>query len=398
MTVNSAAYIEDLLIAGRSLADEIVVAVDGFSTDSTEGICARYADKVFRLEPLGDFSKVIVWLTEQCTGDWILRLDQDELPSTELARTLPRLMDTRRFTHYWLRRRWVVGNDQAHWISQHPWWPDWQLRLYRNIPSIIRYSGRIHTGFDVQGDFRHLYEGSIYHMDFVYHSEAQRRRKVELYERLASGNIQGDFYLPHEPTLVTSPLPKDDMPLRIGPRSNGRRGLRGLLEKRGNLKRLTTRVQKISITDIQRSPMQECEYGPGLFRGHLCTRGHLSVVSPGQWRSVDVELRNESTVTWASPDLGVPQVRVGYHWLHESGEMYEYDGHRTDLPHSLRPDETTRLAASVRCPAEPGEYVLRWDLVIENVSWFSVRGWRGPEDRVRVVDHQPDAGITENGI
>lgn len=42
------------------------------------------------------------------------------------------------------------------------------------------------------------------------------------------------------------------------------------------------------------------------------------------------------------------------------------------------------MIALVLPPKEPGNYVLEWDLVIEFVSWFSGRGWRGPAVEVRV--------------
>ena len=78
---NSEAYIEPLLRGVRRFADEIVIGVDTGSTDGTERICARYADRLFCLEPIGTSERAVAWLNEQCTGDWILRLDDDELPA-----------------------------------------------------------------------------------------------------------------------------------------------------------------------------------------------------------------------------------------------------------------------------------------------------------------------------
>ena len=83
--------------------------------------------------------------------------------------------------------------------------------------------------------------------------------------------------------------------------------------------------------------------------------------------------------------VGVPEVHLGYHWLRHDGEVYEFNGHRTNLPHTLRPGETTSLAASALAPGDPGRYILQWDLVIENVSWFSWQGWSGPEVDVQIV-------------
>src|SRR6516165_11429836 len=88
LAFNSVEYIEPLFHAVKLFADEVVVGVDASSSDTTEEICAHYADKLFRLEPIGTSERAIAWLNEQCTGDWILRLDDDELPSIGLVRVL----------------------------------------------------------------------------------------------------------------------------------------------------------------------------------------------------------------------------------------------------------------------------------------------------------------------
>ena len=389
VTLNSATYIEKLLQAGRSFADEIVVAVDSSSSDSTEEICRKYADKLFRVETGGFFSNVLPWLEKQCSGDWILYLDQDELPSAQLVKALPGLLSDREVTHYYFRRRWVIGDTQTRWIAQHSWSPDWQQRLIRNIRSLVRYPGRLHENYEVQGAFRHVYEGSIYHFDLVYHSEQQRRQKVELYERLSPGNSQGHYYLPDEASLSTAPIPEDDRPFYAHPRSGRHKGWRSLFKKhlRRRQHAVRTPTREVSLTEIRSSSVrQECEYGPELFRACLNPIDCPRVMAAGQLCWVDLDLRNESAVAWPFRGLGVPEVRVSYHWLRSTGEMYEFEGERTDLPHTLRPGETTRLLAAVRPPEDPGSYVLQWDLVVEGISWFSWKGWQGPRVEVQVVD------------
>jgi hypothetical protein len=37
----------------------------------------------------------------------------------------------------------------------------------------------------------------------------------------------------------------------------------------------------------------------------------------------------------------------------------------------LKPGETLDVVATVRAPDEPGSYVLIWDMVHENTTWFS---------------------------
>jgi hypothetical protein len=371
-TKDSAEYIEKLLQVGRSLADEVVVAVDASSEDSTERICREYADKVFRVESPGYVERILPWLNEQCTGDWILRLDDDELPSVGLIEILPDLMNDREMTHYYLRRRTIIGENGTEWIAQRPWWPDWKLRLFRNIPSIVRIPGRLHTGYEIKGASRFLYKGSIYHYDFVYHGEQQRVEKVRHYQRISPEKSGSHHYsLPDEEALLTRPIPADDPPAEE-------------YTTPGPLTALTP-IGDADLAEIDRAAVQEVDYSPGLFRARLECVACPRVMEAGRWYRPDVELRNDSPVAWPLPEMGDPDVRITYHWLTAEGDLYDNKGRRTVLPHMLRPGQTTRLPAPVRSPGEPGDYILQWDLIVPNVARFTERGWRGPEIWVSIV-------------
>lgn len=372
-TKNSAEYIGELLRIGKSFADEVVVAVDATSNDLTESICNEWADKVFRVESPGYVERALAWLNEQCTGDWILRLDDDELPSVGLIELLPGLMEDREMTHYRLMRRTVIGEGRTEWIAQRPWWPDWKLRLFRNIPSIVRIPGRLHSGYEVQGGSRFLYKGSIYHYDFVYHDERHRREKVRQYQRISPEKSGSHHYALPE-TLTTFPIPDDDPPASADGRGEHRP------------QAVRPPVRYVDLAEIDRSAIQESEYGPGLFRASLDCPNCPPVMAAGRWHRPDVSMRNDSPVAWPLSELGTPDVRITYHWLDAGGDPYDYRGHRTALPHTLRPGETTTLPVSVRAPREPGDYVLQWDMLIPQVAWFSEQGWKGPEYRVRVKD------------
>lgn len=134
-TKNSAPHIEALLKVGRSLADEVVVAVDRTSSDGTEQFYRKFADKILSVGPIDCVEQVLAWLNDQCGGDWVLRPHDAELPSAGLVTMLPGLLRDRDVTHYWLRRRWVVGPDRNAWLGQRPWWPDWQLSLFKIDPA-----------------------------------------------------------------------------------------------------------------------------------------------------------------------------------------------------------------------------------------------------------------------
>jgi O-methyltransferase len=373
VTKNSARYVERLLQTGRAIADEVVIAVDASSVDLTEDVCRPYADKLFRIEPIGYIERALTWLNAQCTGDWILRVDDDELLSAQFVEALPRLMQDREITHYWILRRWVYGAGRDRWITQRPWSVDWQLRLFRNIPSIVNVPELLHTSYEVQGATRFLRQGSLYHLDLVLQSDTQRMQKVQRYERLSPGRSRAEYYtLPDPGILSTLPLPSDDLPYEAASAPDPTAG--------------GPPIVNVSLAEIRRAAMRECEYGPELFRASLVCTDYLPVMTVGETYRVVIDVRNDSQVAWAAGERGVPRVRVAYHWFHENGEIYEHEGMRTDLPHTLQPGETTRFWATVFAPEEAGQFILRWDFVIELVSWFSAHGWQGPETEVRVVE------------
>jgi glycosyltransferase involved in cell wall biosynthesis len=67
-------------------ADEVIV-VDMFSTDRTEEICRRYLNVVFYQNRDYIYANVNFGL-DRARGDWLMRLDADEVVSPELAREI----------------------------------------------------------------------------------------------------------------------------------------------------------------------------------------------------------------------------------------------------------------------------------------------------------------------
>jgi predicted O-methyltransferase YrrM len=373
---NSAQLIERLLRAGKAFADEIVIGVDSSSTDSTEDICRRYADKLFRLEPIGTSEPALAWLNDQCSGDWILRLDHDELPSTGLVDALPRLMRDRDYTHYWLPRRWVIGDDRARWISEHPWWPDWQVRFFRNIRSLVSFPGHLHSDYVIQGAGGYFCEGSIYHYALVDYTEQQRRRKVEQYECISPGNSRAYYYFPDEKAVATRLIPTDDPPW-CGVSDAADPAIRDGVD--------STPVIEVSRAEMRRAERKESEYTPELFRATIDCVECPSVMTAGQLCPVELRLRNDSPREWTSPGLGVPEILLSYHWLHSTGELHESLGIRTRLPLTVRPRDAIKVIAQVLAPWQSGRYLLQWDPLIENVTWFSTQGLKGPTSEVHVT-------------
>jgi len=84
---------------------------------------------------------------------------------------------------------------------------------------------------------------------------------------------------------------------------------------------------------------------------------------------VQVEVRNVGRRPWRVAD----QIHLSYH-LYENSKRPLVDGPRTDLPHDVLPGQSVTLEAILRAPRRPGEYLLMWDLVHEDTTWFSGQG------------------------
>lgn len=77
------------------------------------------------------------------TSDWIFTLDTDELAQQELFLSLPDLIKNVSIEAYWFRRRTFIHKSNKY-LKYGLFYPDWQLRLFRNKKQYI-YSGGVHA-------------------------------------------------------------------------------------------------------------------------------------------------------------------------------------------------------------------------------------------------------------
>ena len=96
------------------------------------------------------------------------------------------------------------------------------------------------------------------------------------------------------------------------------------------------------------------------------------VFTAGQVASVPVIVTNSGQGTF--PTNSSYPVTLGYHWYDSAGRAVVWDGARTKLPGDLASGQSVSLTAQVSAPTNPGTYSLRFDLVQEGVTWFSLKG------------------------
>src|SRR5450759_4894013 len=198
----------------RPLAEEVLIAADSHVDEETLAGYGALADRLFRIEFVLP-ERHLAWLCAQCSGDWILRLDGDEVPSQAFIRRLPVLLASRRVQQYWIPRAWIYP-DADRVLTGAPWSEDFVNRLTRT-DGTLRVSGQQHTDPEPVTP-REYIEQPLYHLDLLTSSPQQRQDKVVCYEtsqpRLLAaggGRLNEAFYLPElRDSLALRPVPEED--------------------------------------------------------------------------------------------------------------------------------------------------------------------------------------------
>ena len=378
LTAGPAARVVALLELLRPAADELVVALDDRVGEETVAALSAAADRVVRYPYREPVDRALPWLFSLCRGDWILNVDDDEIPGATLLEALPALVRARDVTHYWLLRRWLwPGNGSM--LAGHPWSTDYQLRLVRNDPLLLRFPSETHRPVEALGPHRFL-RLPLYHADLVLTPLERREAKARKYEGLRPGKRNAGrpvnhLFLPERhPSPRTERLPAADSAL-----------VRVVLEAGPTPERLGTHAAR-------RAEEQEIDE---LWAGRAVEHsGRLELLEDperllaAEQRTFDVRVYNLGGTGWPWGEHGEPEIRVSYQWLDLDGTLREY-GLRTSLPADLPPGDAQVVPVHVLAPPDPGRYRLRLDLVHEHTCWFGCAVEREvtvePRSRVALV-------------
>jgi hypothetical protein len=106
---------------------------------------------------------------------------------------------------------------------------------------------------------------------------------------------------------------------------------------------------------------------------------HPTVLPAGREAIARVSFRNVSPCAW-------PQaVHLGFHWKPlEPGLPAIFEGGRAIPNRRIQPGERAEVEVSLKTPADPGRYLVEYDLVFEQVEWFATRGAATAQVAVRV--------------
>jgi SAM-dependent methyltransferase len=120
--------------------------------------------------------------------------------------------------------------------------------------------------------------------------------------------------------------------------------------------------------------------------------GGLLPVAAGVRVRLPVRVTNLGPSAW--PALALPRrgsIRLGAQLLDETGRPIERDFARYDLPQGLEVGESAEVEVRFRAPEPAGRYVIRLDMLQEEICWFAQRGSQPLDVPVVVTAEVPDS-------
>jgi len=202
ITLNEIDYIRNA-ISSCSFADEIVV-VDGGSTDGTQDFLKSLDKRITLIESPwdNDFSKQRQKSLDACTGDWVVRIDSDEVFSEVFETEIRSYLENTNSNAITIRQCNLVGNI------------DYYSKRYDNFESIprifkktpaIKWKNKIHeiiTGIEGTID-----QWNVYVVHFGFLDKKKYSKKGEFYSTIpGSGFQKKEDLLYREYDIVLRPL------------------------------------------------------------------------------------------------------------------------------------------------------------------------------------------------
>jgi glycosyltransferase involved in cell wall biosynthesis len=143
VTRNEGAHLDRVLERVRG-ADEIVV-VDSGSTDNTLEIARRHGARILHREWRG-YAEQKAWAMDQCTHDWVLNLDGDEVLPPGGLEAIRRHIDGTDADGLYLAHDDIFMGQTLRWHRHHHY-----CRVYRRSRASWNTGTRVHEHIDVDG-------------------------------------------------------------------------------------------------------------------------------------------------------------------------------------------------------------------------------------------------------
>jgi hypothetical protein len=361
LTKDPGARVAAIMRQLRSVADEIVVAVDSRLDPERLGRYAEFADRLLRYEFVDSAEQAAYCIASECTGDWLLRVDGDEVIAPGLIERLPELMSARDVAQYWLPCRWLFP-DARHYLAQPPWHFS-AARLVRNDPATLWHGGLSHGQFEPTFPSVHLGEG-FYHLSLLVHDLPYREAKVARYLSIQSAHarrvLEVDlhaFYLPERDRtfgIAPVPVPSEDHAAIDEILAASGEELPGPPAEE---------IPVLSWSEIQRSwPRRTLP--DEAYRGEIEAFERAPKLYEGQQRQLTLRVTNTGTEDWPGLDRE-PWIKLAHRWPAAKGPAATawVD---TCLPASLGPGASALVPMAIEAPPRVGRHPLELALVHED--------------------------------
>ncbi len=347
-TKNGSGRLPALLEKLNELADEVVVLVDSTTTDATADVARKCGATVHAFVHDPHFIEMRRQMLERCSGDWILNLDDDEMINARWSRSvLDEIMQERSITHCWFSSRNLVPPGDRY-IRTAPLYPDWGMRMFRNIPSIAALPASLHEAWHIAGEPLFVADLHRYHWDFVWNDRAAREAKMAAYRAADSNNpgdehaLYEDYYFEAEQITEKDSAPADSV-YEQWPVGNN---------------------VDLHLSDVPSTMTVGQRYVARVAIANGSSRTLLPQSEFIRWGTLELATR------WFARQEGTDT----------RGEF------ATPFPGRIEPGRSLPALANVKAPDTPGEYWLQAD-IREAGCWFSELPNRGHYERklVRVV-------------
>jgi glycosyltransferase involved in cell wall biosynthesis len=319
----------NLLNSLAHFSDELVVILDNDDPEIHQRTASR-ADKVKVSTGKGSFEAYVEDIFENCTKDWIFRIDDDESLDPRWTReAIDHYISDRAATGYSIPRKWYVSREK--YINVSPWFPDHQLRLFRNLPEMIKLPRFVHDPMEVTGETRRIDHLFIEHWVLLLEDRQGREEKAARYEANHPNNHYDKYYLYENYEYDLNGIP---------PASQENSQTDG------------DPLFLISEPDIPGIMRQRMKYSAA---ARIINHSSITL-SPGS--NYQENLNND--------------IFISYHWFKADRTACIWDGERSYLPDYLAPDQSLDVLIPVSLPSQPGEYFFQMDIVEEHTRWFSL--------------------------
>jgi hypothetical protein len=344
MTKDSEHRLPRLVSQLYEFADEVIIGVDASSRDNTWKVARQWGDRVYRFRLRGQTGPARQLVFDYATGDWIFSIDDDELVEDDFGSVVRDLIAKPGITHALFPRKRLVGVDPCAFAYAPPWYPDWQLRLFRNDRMLAHKPSRLHTGYWVSGPGIWDPRAAILHFGPMEMDDAARVRKADFQRKRGFDISPERFLVPNSVPSRPARMPE------IGVRRPSGRGL--VFPKIHSLPRFLPPEWRADILSI------DC-VGSALPNGQM---------------TATIRVRNSGSLAWMPRNGRLPVISLGLHLKDEAGAMLRNGWCLFSVTQPVLPNTVATFIVPFRAPETSGRYVFEWDMVSEGECWFAQLG------------------------